>query len=94
MLTLAQFAPLVGDAFELRDAADAPHPAALVEAKALHGAPFNGREPFALLFEGPAEPVLPQRIYGVRHPHMQAQEMFLVPVGRTPTGVRYEAVFN
>lgn len=94
MLTLAQYAPLLGQAFELQGDAGGTHAAALLEARPLRGQAYNGREPFALLFEGPPEPVLPQCIYRVKHAQGAPQEMFLVPVARTPGGVHYEAVFN
>lgn len=94
MLSLAQFAPLVGQRFELHDGA-ASYPAALLEARKLNGPPLLGREPFALLFEGPAAPLLPQHTYRVSHPQLRpAAEMFLVPIGRQADGVRYEAIFT
>ena len=94
MLTLAQFAPLLGQDFELQADTGVSHPAALLEARPLRGSAYNGREPFALLFQGPLEPVLPQCIYRVQHAHLPPQEMFLVPVALTQGGVHYEAVFN
>lgn len=94
MLTLAQYAPLLGQAFELQCETGVAHPAALLEARPLRGEAYNGRAPFALLFQGPPEPVLPQSIYRVTHVQGASQEMFLVPVARTPSGVHYEAVFN
>jgi hypothetical protein len=38
--------------------------------------------------------VLPQRIYPFEHPDLGAFEVFIVPVGADPDGVRYEAVFS
>lgn len=48
------------------------------------------RHPFALLFHGPVQPLLPQRIYRMENETLGAFELFLVPVGPG----QYEAVFN
>src|SRR4051794_12082172 len=52
------------------------------------------RQPFTLLFLGPPNVVLPQRIYRLDHDELGAIEIFIVPVARTAEGVTYEAVFN
>ncbi|MFL6197789.1 MAG: DUF6916 family protein [Thermoanaerobaculia bacterium] len=56
------------------------------------------KEPFSLLFLGPARPVLPQATYALEHPALERMEIFLVPIGPDPrgkrTGMRYEAAFN
>ncbi len=94
MLTLDDFTPLVGDAFALVDETTGAHRAALLEARPLNGPELGGRKPFALLFEGPASPLLPQRAYTVQHPAFDTLDIFLVPVGRVAAGVHYEAIFN
>lgn len=94
MLKLDHFAPLVGQCFCLWDEATGAHAAALVEARALTGPAVGSREPFALLFEGPTEPLLPQRIYTLQHPAFESLDIFLVPIGRSAASVRYEAIFN
>jgi hypothetical protein len=38
------------------------------------------RTPFSLLFHGPAEPVMPQGTYRLEHEHLDALELFVVPV--------------
>jgi uncharacterized protein DUF6916 len=55
----------------------------------------SGREAGAFILEwrGPAEPVLEQAIYTLRQGE-DLFEMFIVPLGQDPDGVRYEAVFN
>lgn len=90
-LTLACFEPLVGSRFALRLDGGAYLPARLVEARA--GAPAGNRS-FSLMFQAPAEPVLPQRIYRLEHPQVDAIDLFLVPVGRSAAGLHYEAVFG
>lgn len=56
------------------------------------------KEPFSLLFLGPARPILPQAIYPLEHPAFGSMEIFLVPIGPDPlgkrSGMRYEAAFN
>ena len=94
MLTLNQFAPLQGQLFELHAGGDGTVPVALIEANALTSQPGAARAPFSLVFEGPAEPLLPQAIYGLAHPALAPLDIFLVPVARSPAGIRYEAVFN
>jgi Domain of unknown function (DUF6916) len=50
--------------------------------------------PFALLFYGPPEPGLSQRIYRLENAGFGAIKIFLVPVGKTDDGYIYEALFN
>lgn len=51
-------------------------------------------QPFVLLFRGPRQPVLPQRIYTLAHAELGQLVIFLVPVQGGPAGIEYEAVFN
>lgn len=92
--TLAQFQPLVGSHFTLRLDDAAALATQLVEARTGRGDGWGGRQPFSLTFEAPLEPVLPQRIYRLEHPQLDAMDLFLVPVARTATGLHYEAVFG
>ena len=52
------------------------------------------REPFSLMFRGPAATFLPQRTYILKNQVTEPVEIFLVPVGRDADGFLYEAVFN
>jgi hypothetical protein len=52
------------------------------------------RRTFSLVFRGPREPVLPQRIHGLKHAALGELEIFLVPIGPDRVGMRYEAIFN
>ena len=54
----------------------------------------EGRRPFSVIFRGPAEPILPQRIYQVSHEKLGTLDLFLVPVGQGEKGVQYEALFT
>lgn len=51
-------------------------------------------ENFALLFRGPADRLLAQRTYWFESPPIGRFELFIVPVGRDPDGIRYQATFN
>ena len=94
MWALAQFTPLLGQCFELRNGADLPLSVKLVEATALAVHPGAPRAPFSLVFEGPTAPQLPQATYALAHPALGPLDISLVPVARSPAGIRYEAVFN
>jgi hypothetical protein len=94
-LTADTFAPAVGHTFAL-DAGEAGElELTLLEARS-RDAPSDSavRTPFSLLFRGPAEPTLPQRIYRLRHPTIGTLEIFLVPIARDGDGTMYEAVFG
>ena len=86
--TAADFAPLRHQPFRLT-ADHAPR----LELELVEIAGAGGR-PFSVLFRGPAEPLLTQRIYRLEHPALGPLDLFLVPVGREPDGLRYEAVFT
>ncbi|MDD5543535.1 MAG: hypothetical protein PHX83_10220 [Acidobacteriia bacterium] len=51
-------------------------------------------EQFSLIFQGPPEPFLEQKIYSMGHSVLGSFDVFLVPVGKQPAGFLYEAVFN
>lgn len=49
---------------------------------------------FSVYFQGPGDIFLPQRIYRLEHEQIGERELFLVPIGQTEQGFRYEAVFS
>ncbi len=51
-------------------------------------------ETFSLIFQGPVNAFLPQRIYTLERPDCGPSELFLVPIARDANGIKYEAVFN
>jgi hypothetical protein len=51
-------------------------------------------ECFSVLFQGPASPVLPQRIWKLEHPRLGTFSLFLTPLGVNESGATYEAVFH
>lgn len=52
------------------------------------------RQPFSLLFRGGGTTVWPQGIYHLSRAGLDELDIFLVPVGKDESGVRYEAVFS
>lgn len=97
--TVETFAPRLGEIFQL-DAEGVPLELELVEAEAVGGALAEGRRaPFSIVFRGPPDPVLPQRVYPMTHDTLGAFDLFLVPIGPEPGApppapMRYEAVFG
>jgi hypothetical protein len=54
----------------------------------------GARRPFSLIFCDPdATAYLPQSIYTVEHAAMGRMDIFLVPIGPGPCGMRYQAIF-
>lgn len=64
----------------------------LVEARDLGSSPRQ--EQFSLVFRGPLDVFLPQRMYQMQHDRLGAFGVFLVPIGQAPDGYSYQAVFN
>jgi hypothetical protein len=58
------------------------------------GANSVAYENFALLFLGPADRMLPQRIYWFESATLGRFELFIAPVGGEAKGMRYQALFN
>jgi hypothetical protein len=54
----------------------------------------GSERPFSVVFRGPREALLPQRIYRMGHEEIGAFEIFLVPIGPDDEGLLYEAIFN
>lgn len=51
-------------------------------------------ECFSLLFQGPANPRLPQKMYDLQHEKLGEFSLFLTAVAGDGNGISYEAVFN
>lgn len=92
-VTVTAFAGRLGEAFAVELEGEIVE-LVLREAKSLGAAPGEGRAPFSLLFEGPRERPLEQRIYPLRHAGLGVLEIFLVPLGLRGEGATYEAVFT
>ena len=92
ILTIAHFEPHVGEAFFI-DGGDIPVPLTLKTVTPLGTALREGGG-FALAFDGPAAPLLPQSIYPLRHVALGTLDLFIVPVGKDKNGILYEAIFT
>jgi hypothetical protein len=93
------FSRRIGERFRIR----APGPAVIeveladATAASAAGSPRVGgdkRLPFSVVFRGPLEPILMQRIYRFEHDALGAFDLFIVPIGPDESGMRYEAVFG
>jgi hypothetical protein len=98
-LTIDDFRPIIGRSFALDLDGDGTLELDLTEARTIEpDAPPTGpdghRTPFALLFRGPAEPLLPQRTYRLEQETVGALEIFIVPVACSDAGADYEAIFT
>jgi hypothetical protein len=91
-LTLDSFLPLIGTSFQAGGAGAFT----LIEAQSLASAATRAetsrrtRQPFSLVFAGPATPTLPQATRQLDHPTLGSLDIFLVPIGAG----KYEAVFT
>jgi len=58
--------------------------------------PGMREQAFSLIFRGPSDRLLPQRIYPIEHPEHGSLAIFLVPLGPEgdPGGLHYQAIFN
>ncbi len=96
-LTVTDFSQYVDQKFFIHVGENEPMELALVEAIEVGAAPKDPqyRQAFSVLFVGPAQPILPQRIYRIEHEEMGALDLFLVPLGPNRDGfMRYESVFT
>ena len=97
--TIGTFAAHLGETFALRLDSATTLDLELIAATALSeatasGRPSQRRTPFSIVFRGPLQPILPQRIYRMEHAAIGTFELFLVPVGPGERGMRYEAIFT
>lgn len=98
-VTVSVFAESLGTAFRIHADSNRAVQVELIEATALKFQPVAQgasptRQPFSVVFRGPFEPTLPQKIYTLEHSELGRFELFLVPVGPDSKGMCYEAIFN
>jgi hypothetical protein len=111
VLNYATFKPLVDSTFKVKLAEPIPGlegmdlgptelALELIEAKEKDD---ERCERFSLIFHGPPDRLLPQKLYSLRHDTVGELQLFLVPVGektegegenRKGVGYLYQAVFN
>jgi hypothetical protein len=92
-LTAADFEGVAGSIFELTDPGREPLAMRLADVILLPERPGH-RQPFALRFEGPRSPVLPQAIHRIRHRDIGDLDIFIGPIASDSAGITYEAVFT
>jgi len=93
LLALARFEAALDTSFEV----ESPPTARPLSLRLFAVTPRNappGYEQYSALFKGPAEPLLPQATYVMKHPAFGELPLFIVPVGRDASGVTYEACVN
>ena len=98
-LTRAQFAECLGNRFRVHADAGQVLDIELIDAADLPARPRPGktppkRAPFSIIFRGPKNVHLSQRIYRLEHDKLGVLEIFLVPIVPDEEGMRLEAVFN
>ena len=89
------FAPYLNETFEVNLGVSSVE-MTLVQATKGQPREWEGlrKEPFALLFKCAKPVILPQRIYPFVNAGFGKMDIFIVPVGREPDGVVYQAIFN
>jgi hypothetical protein len=98
-LTKESFALALNSRFRVVMDSAEPVELQLVEVVATSTVASNGRdagqfEGFSLMFQGPAERFLPQKMYSFEHDTIGSFPLFIVPVGREGSLLKYQAVFN
>ena len=91
-LTRDAFAEQLNTRFDIYFSPVKPSETQLVEVSELRK--YARQEIFSLIFLAPPDVPLEQRIYDVRHAALGALELFLVPIERDESGIKYEALFN
>jgi hypothetical protein len=95
--TVETFADRLGEPFRVTTEDGSTLELGLASATAAPARPNEeprSRAPFSIVFHGPPEPVLPQRIYQFEHEALGAFELFIVPLGPEGSAMQYEAVFG
>jgi hypothetical protein len=62
--------------------------------QAQSGAKGSMQDSFTLVFHGPDNRFLPQRMYPFEHDQIGRFELFIVPIGQKPGFIQYQAIFN
>jgi len=91
-LNCQSFRDLLNGVFEVHGASGAPVALKLIDVNEKRESPRL--EQFSLVFRGPREPALPQRVWRFEHPALGPRDLFAVPLGPDGEGMLYEVVFN
>ena len=82
-----------GDRLTVRTEGSEPIELEVIEIRSVGGDALE-RQPFSILFRGPAEPFLAQGTVPLEHPELGRFALFLVPIGPDEAGMRYEAILT
>jgi Domain of unknown function (DUF6916) len=89
--TVGTFSGYLGNSFRVHHDESSTLNLELVSATELNE---GSERPFSIVFRGPRDALLPQRIYRMEHEEIGAFDIFLVPIGPDEEGLLYEAIFN
>jgi hypothetical protein len=95
-LTRDHFAPFVGHAFLAHQRSGLPVSLKLRQTEDINMGsrmPANLRQPFSLLFDGPASVLHSDGVYRVDHPTLGHIEFFMARVGDQKERATFEAIF-
>ncbi len=93
-LTWELFKPHLNETFRV-STEEAQAELELTEVETLgDGAGQAERQAFSLVFRGPQEPFLEQRIHTLEHDALGRFELFMVPVGQVDDGFLYQVIFT
>jgi len=94
-LKAEQFTGLENTSFSIFFEEDKPMAAQLVKIERLKGDTDLDRTPFSLIFEtAQKDSYYQQAIYKITHPQLDEMHLFVVPLGKSKQGMRYEVVFS
>jgi hypothetical protein len=93
---VSAFAARRGETFVLRPPDGPAQDLELVEVRDLgrRATPGGELSNYSLTFLARARAPLPQATYHLEHAVLGPMDVFLVPIGRDPEGIRYEVIFN
>jgi hypothetical protein len=94
--TIETFSEHLGSTFRIHPDSSPPLDFELISATELGGSAGEEthRQPFSIVFRGPGDVLLPQRIYRMEHEVIGVFDLFLVPIGPDEKGLHYEAIFT
>ena len=91
-LTRDAMAEYESELFQVLDASGSPVTLQLTQVTPRRAT--RRQEMFSLVFRGPAERFLPQRMYRLEHDRLGRFDLLLVPIAQDGAGFVYEAAFN
>jgi hypothetical protein len=93
-MKIADFEQRVGEKFTAKAADGRKLTLTLTSVDALPSPRRGRRKAFSLEFRDTAQDHVPQQTLAVKNAKMGSFELFVVPLGPSPDGMRYEAIFT